>query len=150
MSGRAPRVRGYMAGGVSCEKNGEALPGRWRLCNKLRSPSGRDFSCWAETTPAAPPPSPEFPKILEKNPRKKSLQVAQSCAIIQKLEYAGSRGRLHALKRRVTTGRAETSSLTKRGPMRPCGGLGCASLSLRGRVQLQEPLRLKRAHYMEV
>ena len=115
MSGRAPRVRGYMAGGVSCEKNGEALPGRWRLCNKLRSPSGRDFSCWAETTPAAPPPSPEFPKILEKNPRKKSLQVAQSCAIIQKLEYAGSRGRLHALKRRVTTGRAETSSLTKRG-----------------------------------
>ncbi len=58
---------------------------------------------------------PEFPKILEKNPHKKSLQVARNCAIIQKLEYAGSRGRLHALKRRVTTGRAETSSLTKRG-----------------------------------
>lgn len=63
-----------------------------------------------------PPPSPEFPKILEKNPHKKSLQVARNCAIIQKLEYAGSRGRLHALKWRVTTGRAETSSLTKRGP----------------------------------
>lgn len=58
---------------------------------------------------------PEFPKIHAKKPQKKSLQLAWGCAIIQKLEYAGSRGRLHALKRRVTTGRAETSSLTKRG-----------------------------------
>ena len=59
---------------------------------------------------------PEFPKIHAKKLPKKSLQLALGCAIIQKLEYAGSRGRLHALKRRVTTGRAETSSLTKRGP----------------------------------
>ena len=81
------------------------------FCSRFRRPF------WAEVPPhwCAPPPSPEFPKILEKNPHKKSLQVARNCAIIQKLEYAGSRGRLHALKRRVTTGRAETSSLTKRG-----------------------------------
>ena len=145
--GRAPRVRGWMAGGVSCEKKTQnpCRAGGDRATNGARRPAGM-----FHVGQRFPPPSPEFPKIHAKKPQKKSLQLAWGCAIIQKLEYAGSRGRLHALKRRVTTGRAETSSLTKRGPMRPCGGLGCASLSLRGRVQLQEPLRLKRAHYMEV
>lgn len=64
---------------------------------------------------ARPADRPLFVKKDEKFSIKKSLQVAWNCAIIQKLEYAGSRGRLHALKRRVTTGQAETSSLTKRG-----------------------------------
>ena len=41
---------------------------------------------------------PEFPKIHAKKLPKKSLQLAWGCAIIQKLEYAGSRGRLHAPK----------------------------------------------------
>ena len=35
---------GLQAGDVSCEKNRESLPGRWRTCNKRRSLSGGDFS----------------------------------------------------------------------------------------------------------
>ena len=84
-------------------------------CHSFAAGSAGPFGQRCRRIGARRVPSPEFPKILEKNPHKKSLQVARNCAIIQKLEYAGSRGRLHALKRRVTTGRAETSSLTKRG-----------------------------------
>ena len=113
--GRAPRVRGWMAGGVSCEKNHRIPAGQVAIAQQTALAVRQGFFMLGRDFRPSPPPSPEFPKILEKNPRKKSLQVARNCAIIQKLEYAGSRGRLHALTRRVTTGRAETSSLTKRG-----------------------------------
>ena len=78
------------------------------------------------------------------------LHCGGNCAILQKLEYARSHGRLHGRPNVCDHGSGEApSSLTKRS-FSLCGVLGFALLPLRGHGQLQETLGSREHILLEV